>query len=105
LLSKGLFIISIILGGVFIFFILYIYNSLDRKETLHIIRSEGRLYFQLSDDPLFSVKISSDQSLSDVITEAISNEMATLKDMVDSVDFINFKDDRLHRELNRLVQN
>ncbi|SFV64053.1 hypothetical protein MNB_SV-12-1042 [hydrothermal vent metagenome] len=105
LLSKGLFIISTIAGSLLILFILYIYHNLERKETLNIIKSDGRLYFNLSDDQLFSVKISSEQSLSEVIKDAILNEMATLKDMVGNIDFINFKDDRLHRELNRLVQN
>jgi hypothetical protein len=105
LLSKGLLIISVIGFGFFILFIIYIYNNLDRKETLYIIRSDERVYFNLSDDQLFSVVFSDEESLPKLIENIVSNEMATLKDMVDNINFINFRDDKLHRELNRLIQN
>lgn len=105
LLSNGLLILSVIASGFFILFTIYIYNNLGRKETLYIIRTKDRIYFNLSDDQLFSVVLSDKQSLSELIEDTISNEMVTLKDMVDNINFINFKDDKLHRELNRLVQN
>jgi len=105
LLSKGLLIISTLSGTFFIFFILFIYNNLDRKETLNIIRSEGKLYFNLSDDQLFAIKLSDEESLSELIENTVKKEIATIKDMVDNINFINFRDDRLQRELNRLVQN
>ncbi len=105
LLSKGLLVISTISCGIFILFILYIFNNLDRKETLYIIRSDKRVYFNLSDDQLFSIVFSDEESLPKLIEKTISNEIATLKDIVDNINFINFRDDRLHRELNRLIQN
>jgi hypothetical protein len=105
LLSEGLLIISIIAGVFFMLFILYIYVNLKRKETLNIIRGDDGVYFNLSDDELFWVKLSDKHSLSETITKVIQNEMGTLRDLVDSIDFINFKDDTLHRELNKLVGN
>ena len=105
LLSKGMLIISAIGFGSLILFAIYLYNNLDRKETLYIIRSDGRVYFNLSDDQLFSVGFSDEESLLKLIENIVSNEIATLKDLVDNINLINFKDDKLHRELNRLVQN
>jgi hypothetical protein len=105
LLSKGMLIISAIGFGSLILFAIYLYNNLDRKETLYIIRSDGRVYFNLSDDQLFSVGFSDEESLPKLIENIVSNEIATLKDLVDNINLINFKDDKLHRELNRLIQN
>jgi hypothetical protein len=105
LLSKGMLIISAIGFGSLILFTIYIYNNLDRKETLYIIRSDGRVYFNLSDDQLFSVGFSDEESLPKLIENIVSNEIVTLKDLIDNINFINFKDDKLHRELNRLIQN
>lgn len=105
LLSEGLLIISTIAGGFFLLFALYVYINLKSKETLNIIRADDGIYFNLSDDQLFWVKLSDKQSLSETITKAMQNEMGTLKDMVDHVDFINFKDDILHQKLNKLVGN
>jgi len=105
LLSKGLFLISACSSGFLILFALFIYNNWDRKETLNIIRSDKKVHFNLSDDPLFSVELSNEQSLSELIEYIVSKEMITLHDMVDNINFINFKDDKLHRKLNRLVQN
>lgn len=105
LLSKGMLIISAIGFGSLILFAIYLYNNLDRKETLYIIRSDGRVYFNLSDDQLFSVVFSDEESLPKLIENIVSNEIATLKDLVDNINLINFKDDKLHRELNRLIQN
>jgi len=105
LLSKGLLTISAVVFGFFMLFAMYIYDNLDRKETLYIIRSDDKIYFNLSDDLLFFIVFSDEKSLPTLIKNTVSNEMLTIGDMVDSINFINFKDDRLHRELNRLVQN
>jgi hypothetical protein len=105
LLSKGLLIILAICCLFFIPFFLLIYNSSNRKETLSIVKDNREIYFNLSDDLLFSVKLSKEESLSELIEKIMVREIITLKDMVDNIDFINFRDDRLHRELNRLVQN
>ena len=105
LLSEGLLVITTVAGGLLMLFTLYIYVNLNRKETLNIIRGDGEIYFNLSGDELFWVKLSDNHSLSETITKTIQNEIVTLKEMVDNIDFINFKDDILHRELNKLVQN
>jgi hypothetical protein len=74
------------------------------KETLNIIRSGEVLYFNLSDDLLLSAKITEQKTLSETITDIVLSEMATLKDMVDEVNFINFKDERLQQKLNALIE-
>jgi hypothetical protein len=77
---------------------------MKRKEILNIIKTKNRIYFNLSDDELFSIKISEDEPLPDVLINAILKEIGTIKEMVDRVDFVNFRDDRLHKELNELIQ-
>jgi hypothetical protein len=103
LLAKGVFLLSTFGLLFFTLLSIYIYNNLDRKETLSIFKDNGVLYFYLSDDQLFTVKFSTDQSLSEVIRESIRMEMITIEMMVDQINFMNFRDDRLHRELNELV--
>ena len=64
LISKSLLIITIISSTIVSVLILYIYNSLNRKESLNIIKNRDRVYFYLSGDELFSVKLSKDDLLS-----------------------------------------
>ncbi len=104
LITENLLTITIISSIILIFFSLYVYNNFDRKESLNIIRDKNRIYFNLSDDELFSVKISKDDLLSDVLIDAILRELATIEEMVDRIDFINFKDDKLHKKLNDIIQ-
>jgi len=99
LVSKGLLTITTIVG----LFAISIYNNRDRKERLNIIKDRDRLYFLLSDDELFSVKLSKDASLSEILPNIILREMATIELMVDRIDFINFRDDKLNKELNSLI--
>jgi len=101
LISKGLLTITTIFG----LFAIVIYNNKDRKECLNIIKDRDRLYFFLSDDELFSVKLSKDDSLSEILPNIILSEMATIELMVDRIDFINFRDDKLEKELNSLISN
>ena len=101
LVSKGLLTITTIVG----LFAIAIYNNRNRKECLNIIKDRDRLYFHLSDDELFSVKLSKDDSLSEVLPNIILSEMATIELMVDRIDFINFRDDKLNKELNSLISN
>jgi len=105
LISKSLLIITIISGTIVSVLILYIYNSLNRKESLNIIKNRDRVYFYLSDDELFSVKLSKDDLLSEVLLNIILKEMPTIELMVDRIDFINFKDDKLNEKLNSLIAN
>jgi len=101
LVSKGLLTITTIVG----LFAIAIYNNRNRKERLNIIKDRDRLYFLLSDDELFSVKLSKDTSLSEILPNIILSEMATIELMVDRIDFINFRDDKLNKELNSLIPN
>jgi len=105
LISKSLLIITIISSTIVSVLILYIYNSLNRKESLNIIKNRDRVYFYLSDDELFSVKLSKDDLLSEVLLNIILKEMPTIELMVDRIDFINFKDDKLNEKLNSLIPN
>ncbi len=105
ILFENLSIFVTVGGSLFMIFSLYIYNNYDRKERLNIIRDRETLYFNLSDDQLFTVKISNEEPLSEIITRAIIDEMVTIQDMVSQIDFINFRDDGLNRELNLMIQN
>lgn len=94
-----------ILGIIFLtLFIYYIYSSINRRESLNIIKDNNIIYFNLSDDELFSIKIDDNETLSDALLNAINEELTTIKDIVDRVDFINFRDDKLYRELNEFIQ-
>jgi hypothetical protein len=104
LITKNVLTTILILGGILGPFILYVNTSMKRKEILNIIKTKNRIYFNLSDDELFSIKISEDEPLPDVLINAILKEIGTIKEMVDRVDFVNFRDDRLHKELNELIQ-
>jgi hypothetical protein len=68
------------------------------------VRAGKVLYFNLSDDLLLSVELTEQKGLSETITDIVLIEMATLKDMVDKVNFINFKDERLQQRLNALIE-
>jgi len=103
--TKGVTLfLTVITGVVLGLFTLYIYNSLHRKEILNIIKDNNTLYFHLSDDYLFSINISQEDNLSDILVETIRSEMATIKLMVNKIYFINFKDDRLEQKLNALIE-
>jgi len=104
LITENLLIITIMSTAIFTLVFLYIYNNLNRKESLNIIKSCNRIYFHLSDDELFSIKIPKDKAFSDVLIDTILREMATIKELVDSVDFINFRDDKLHKKLNEIIR-
>jgi len=103
LISKGLLIITIIVSFLVGLFTIHIYNNKDRKESLNIIKNRDKLYFYLSDDELFSVKLSKDASLSEILPNIILREMATIELIVDRIDFVNFRDDKLNKELNSLI--
>ncbi len=104
LIIENLLIITI-LGGFFLtLFIYYIYSSINRRESLNIIKDNNIIYFNLSDDELFSIKIDDNDTLSDALLNAIKKEFNSIKDIVDRVDFINFRDDKLYRELNKFIQ-
>ena len=101
---HNLLIITILGGTLLTLFIYYIYSSINRRESLNIIKDNNIIYFNLSDDELFSIKIDDNETLSDALLNAIKEEFTTIKDIVDRVYFINFRDDKLYRELNEFIQ-
>ena len=104
LIAEGLLLITIAGSAIFIFFSLYIYHASSRKETLNIIKDNEVLYFNLSDDLLFSIKITKDKKMSEVLKETITKEIVAMKDIVYRIDFVNFRNDILNQELNELIK-
>jgi len=103
LISKGLLLLIAIVSFFVGLFTIYIYNSMNSKEILSVIKNRDRVYFYLSDDELFSIKLLKDDLLSEVLPNIILREMATIELMVDRIDFVNFRDDKLNKELNSLI--
>ncbi len=68
-------------------------NNLNRKEPLNILKQKNTLYFFLSDDYLFST----------TLNNSINNEIKTIKSLIKNINFINFENDNLQKELNRLL--
>ena len=99
LLNNIQFSLLVLLVGVVLFYISK-RNTLDRKENLNIIRDESKLYFYLSDDLLFSVKLSHNKSIAETLREAINRETASIRNITRKICFINFREDKLLDELN-----
>jgi hypothetical protein len=91
--SIGFIFLGIILA--LITYALYstITNNLNRKEPLNILKQKNTLYFFLSDDYLFST----------TLNNSINNEIKTIKSLIKNINFINFENDNLQKELNRLL--
>ncbi len=104
LIVENLLTITILAVTILTIFIYYIYSSVNRRESLNIIKDNNIIYFNLSDDELFSIKIDDNETLSEALFNAIKREFDTLKDIIDRVNFINFKDDKLYKELNEFIQ-
>jgi len=99
LLNSAKLSFLVLLIGVILFYISKI-NNFERKENLNIIRDESKLYFYLSDDLLFSVKLSHNKSISETLREAIKRETASIRSITRKICFINFREDKLLNELN-----
>lgn len=104
LISGSLIVstITLLLGSVFLYFSRM--NNAHRRENLNIIKNEEKLYFYLSDDILFTIDLPQHKNLAEVVKTSVQNEMITLKDIVREICFINFKNERLKKELNALIQ-
>ena len=100
ILMNNLIFASILLAGAILFLYISEKNNIHRKENLNIIRDDNKLYFYLSDDLLFSTDLLRNKSTTETIREAITKEMATLKDMAQQICFINFQNESLLTELN-----
>jgi|GEM_PF-1430424 hypothetical protein len=94
--------LTLLLGTVFLYFSRM--NNAHRRENLNIIKNEEKLYFYLSDDILFTIDLPQHKNLAEVVKTSVQNEMITLKDIVREICFINFKNERLEKELNTLIQ-
>lgn len=104
LIGKGL-LWMILLGGSGLFVLVrYIEHTNSRKETLNIIQNGKTLYFSLSDDLLFSIKIREGEEYTERVKEIIQKEIVSIRDIVYRIDFVNFKNDLLHQELNDLIK-
>ena len=105
LVSVNLLIVSVVGSFIVIVTLFYAVCNQSRKETLNIVRSGERLHFALSDDRLFSVELKDDVELSDLLHHIIERERDTFKEVVEHINFVNFKNDALQKQLNdRLKQ-
>jgi len=100
LISVNLLIISIIGSFIAIVTIFYVVRNQSRKETLNIVRSGERLHFTLSDDELFSVELQDDIELGDLLHHIIERERDTFEKIVEHINFVNFQNDTLQKQLN-----
>ena len=104
LISENLLITAIIGGILLVLSIAYVVRNKSRKEMLNIIQSGKTLYFNLSDDQLFSIELEHEDRLRELLFDVIRKEEATIKDMVYYINFVNFKNDALQKELIELIQ-
>jgi len=81
----------------------YIINTRDRKEPLSVLLDDNQLHFMLSDDNFLDVPLKKEQNISEVITNTVKNEMATIKQMVDRIYLVNIKDEQLQNQLNNMI--
>ena len=95
-------IIIVIMGSIFLLFSKKINNK--RKENLNIIQEKNELKFYLSDDIFFSVALSKNMDIGTTIKKVIRNEIHCLDKSVRKINFINFVDERLEKELNNILQ-
>jgi len=96
--SLLIYLLTLLVGGTVLYFTKT--NNRNRKENLNIIRDENKLYFYLSDDLLFSVNLSRNKSITEILRASIKKEMSTIHNITRKICFINFKDDDLLKELN-----
>ena len=105
ILIQNLTLAGIILVLSTVLFYIISKNTQNRKENLNIIRDEDKLYFYLSDDLLFVKDLKKDTPLNKLLKEALNKDISnqTLSNMVRKICFINFTDDLLLKELNKMV--
>ena len=96
--SILIYLLTLAIGTSLLYFVKL--NNRGRRENLNIIRDENKLYFYISDDLLFSVDLLRNKSFAQTLRDSIKREMSTLNTITRKVCFINFKDDKLLRELN-----
>jgi len=103
LITKDI-LIEIVISLIFMVFILmYIRNSLTRKDTLNIIKHNNKVYFNLSDDIFFSIDMVKNDILDEITLSDIEKRILTVKEIISKVEFINFYDEQLYNRLNSLI--
>ena len=103
LLSSSIIATSIVALALTYYFYKYHEYNKDRKEPLSILLGDNQLHFMLSDDNFLDVPLKKDQNISEVITNTVKNEMATIKQMVDRIYLVNIKDEQLQNQLNSMI--
>ncbi|MBD3842777.1 MAG: hypothetical protein IE909_13015 [Campylobacterales bacterium] len=103
LLSSSIIATSIVALALTYYFYKYHEYNKDRKESLSILLGDNQLHFMLSDDNFLDVPLKKDQNISEVITNTVKNEMATIKQMVDRIHLVNIKDEQLQNQLNSMI--
>lgn len=104
LLTKKILFITLLVLFMISVVVLYIVRSSSRKEVLHVIQNNQKVYITLSDDELFSIELTEEQSLRDIMLRLVENEQLMISDLVYYINFVNFKNDALQRELNELIK-
>lgn len=104
LLTKKILFITLLVLFMISVVVLYIVRSSSRKEVLHVIQNNQKVYITLSDDELFSIELTEEQSLRDIMLRLLENEQLMISDLVCYINFVNFKNDALQRELNELIK-
>lgn len=103
-IMNFIFLLIVLAVGGLILFYFSRENNLKRKENLNIIQEKGKVHFYLSDDHFLSIKFDQNSKLGDIISKTIAGEIGFIKDSVRKISFINFRNDSLERELNRILQ-
>lgn len=104
LLTKKILLITLLALFIISMVVLYIVRNSSRKEVLHVIQNNQKVYITLSDDELFSIELTQEQSLRDIMLRLVENEQLMISDLVYYINFVNFKNDALQRELNELIK-
>ncbi|MGJ0300964.1 hypothetical protein [Aliarcobacter cryaerophilus] len=103
LLSSSIIATSVVALALTYYFYKYHEYNKDRKEPLSILLGDNQLHFMLSDDNFLDVPLKKDQNISEVITNTVKNEMATIKQIVDRIHLVNIKDEQLQNQLNSMI--
>jgi len=103
IISNNMEIVSMLIILIGVVVLLYIKNSISRKDTLNIIKYNNRVYFSLSDDIYFSVEIFQNTIFDDRTLSNIERKISEIKEDIYKIEFINFYDEKLYNRLNELI--
>jgi hypothetical protein len=89
--------------GIALFFYIIGINNQNKRESLNIRKNNNEFSFYLSDDLLYKIEISKDKKFYEKFSFLIEYETSMLEDIIDKVNFINFKNDLLLNKANRYL--